>query len=253
MTKLIEHLNECHEKGIEITLHHFNNMDDFNEWKKGEESLSKSFYVQHSASRMQGINRKTYLYCNRSGIVRQSKGQRHRASKVQGSCKLNEYCTAHMTVTENTITKKIKVSYCSHHSNHEPEICHLRVPEEVKNVVAAKLAEGVTIDRVLDDIRDSVSGTIEREHLMNRQDIHNIEYKLNLQSIEKHQNDRTSISAWVTEMEEMEYNPILVFKNQGEEQGENCDDLGKDDFLLAIQTEYQRDMMIRYGEKVMHG
>ena len=60
MTKLIEHLNECHEKGIEITLHHFNNMDDFNEWKKGEENLSKSFYVQHSASRMQGINRKTY-------------------------------------------------------------------------------------------------------------------------------------------------------------------------------------------------
>ena len=88
-----------------------------------------------------------------------------------------------MTVTEDTITKKIKVSYCSHHSNHEPEICHLRVPEEVKNVVTAKLVEGVTIDRVLDDIRDSVSGTIEREHLMNRQDIHNIEYKLNLQSI----------------------------------------------------------------------
>ena len=61
MTKLIEHLNECHEKGIEITLHHFNNMDDFNEWKKGDESLSKSFYVRYSASRMQGINRKTVI------------------------------------------------------------------------------------------------------------------------------------------------------------------------------------------------
>ena len=155
-----------------------------------------------------------------------------------------------MTVTEDTITKMIKVSYCCHHSNHEPEICHLRVPEEVKNVVAAKLAEGVTIDRVLDDIGDSVSGIMEREHLMNRQDIRNIEYKLNLQSIEKHRNDCISISAWVTEMEEMEYNPILVFKNQGEEQGENCDDLGKDDFLLAIQTEYQKDM-IRYGENVI--
>ena len=30
-----------------------------------------------------------------------------------------------------------------------------------------KLVEGVTIDRILDDIRDSVSGTIEREHLYN--------------------------------------------------------------------------------------
>jgi hypothetical protein len=52
-------------------------------------------------------------------------------------------------------------------------------------------------------------------------------------------------------MEEMEYNPILVFKTQGEDQGENIDDLSKEDFLLAIQTEYQRDMMIKYGGKVI--
>ena len=29
------------------------------------------------------------------------------------------------------------------------------------------------------------------------------------------------------------------------------DDLDKNDFLLAIQTEYQHDMMIKYGEKVI--
>ena len=51
-------------------------------------------------------------------------------------------------------------------------------------------------------------------------------------------------------MKEMEYNPILVFKNQEDEQGDECNDLGKDDFLLAIQTECQRDVMIKYGEKV---
>ena len=84
-----------------------------------------------------------------------------------------------MTVIEDTITK-VKVTYCSHHSNHKPEICCLRVPNEVKNVVTAKLAEGVMIERILDDVRDSITGTIERGHLMNRQDVHNIEYKLNL-------------------------------------------------------------------------
>uniref|UniRef100_A0A1X7T567 Uncharacterized protein n=1 Tax=Amphimedon queenslandica TaxID=400682 RepID=A0A1X7T567_AMPQE len=117
---------------------------------------------------------------------------------------MNTVLHAHMTVIEDFITKMVKVTYCSHHSNHKPEVCHLRVPDEVKNAVAAKLAEGVTIERILDDIRDSVTGTIEREHLMNRQDVHNIEYKLNLQSIEKHQNDHSSIVAWVTEMQEME-------------------------------------------------
>ena len=52
-----------------------------------------------------------------------------------------------MTVTEDTvITKNVKVSYCHHSGNHNnPEICHLRVPEETKNVIAAKLAEGVSI------------------------------------------------------------------------------------------------------------
>ena len=51
-------------------------------------------------------------------------------------------------------------------------------------------------------------------------------------------------------MKEMEYNPILIFNNRGEEQ-DDCDDLAKNDFLLAIQTEYQHEMMIKYGEKVI--
>ena len=218
--KLIGHRNKCHEDSIEIVVHHFDSLQIFEKWKNEEERRSKSSYVQHSASRMQGVNRKSYLYCHRSGIVR-SEGKGLRALKTQGSCKMNEFCTAHMTVTEDTITKKVKVSYCSHHSNHEPEICHMKVPEDVKNIVAAKLAEGVSIDRILDDIRDNVTGSLEREHIMNRQDIHNIQYQLNLESVVKHQNDHTSVSAWVTEMKEMEYNPILIFKNQGEEQGDD--------------------------------
>ncbi|XP_019850332.1 PREDICTED: uncharacterized protein LOC105312207 [Amphimedon queenslandica] len=161
VAKLIEHPNQIHNKEIEITNHEFCSIDKFYEWKKGEESHSKSC-VKNSASCMLGLNRKSYYYCNRSGMVRQSKGKHQRAPKVQGSCKTNEYCTAHMTVIEDAITKKVKVTYCSHHGNHKPEICHLRVPDEIKNVVAAKLAEGVTIERILDDVRDSVTGTIER-------------------------------------------------------------------------------------------
>ena len=144
----------------------------FEERKK--EGRSKSSYVQHSASCMQSVNRKSYLYCHHSGIV-QSEGKGLRAIKTQGSCKMNEFCTAHMTVSEDAITKKVKVSYCSHHSNHEPEICHMKVPEDIKNTAAVKLAEGVSIDRILDDIRNNVTGSLERELIMNRQDIHNIQ------------------------------------------------------------------------------
>lgn len=55
----------------------------------------------------------------------------------------------------------------------------------------------------------------------------------------KHQNDAISTQAWVKQMEKMQYNPILLFKCQGDEQSEGTDDLGKDDFALIIQTEFQ--------------
>ena len=95
------------------------------------------------------------------------------------------------------------------------EICHLRIPTETKLWIASKLQKGVTVDKILDDVRDKVNvdGKIEREHLMSRQDIHNVQCHLNLESVEKHRNDHTSVSAWVTEMQGMAYNPVLVLKS----------------------------------------
>ena len=39
--------------------------------KTQEESNFKSLHVQQSVSRMQGLNKKTYFYYNRSGLVHQ--------------------------------------------------------------------------------------------------------------------------------------------------------------------------------------
>ena len=44
-------------------------------------------------------------------------------------------------------------------------------------------------------------------------------------------------------METLKYNPILIFKQQGEEAND------KNDFLLVIQTEFQRDMFKKYGNR----
>ena len=59
--------------------------------------------------------------------------------------------------------------------------------------------------------------------------------------------DHVSVSAWVTEMQEMTHSSILVFKNQGDDdQSNDTNNLAKDDFLLAFQTKYQRDMMTKF-------
>ena len=36
----------------------------------------------------------------------------------------------------------------------------------------------------------------------------------------------------------MDYNPIVVFKQQGQEQDNEMDDMGENEFLLGIQTEF---------------
>ena len=210
----------------------------FNIWKKEQDNSSNSIYMQDSGSRMHGNTSKKCFYCHRSRVFT-SKGNGQRALKVQGSCKINSFCTAHMKVSEDIETGEVFVNYCDYHTGHDNEMCHLRVPEEVRMSASVKLHSGVSIGRILDDIRNTVDGTIERQHLMSRQDIHNIQYQLNLQCIEKHSNDYMSVSAWVAEMQDLAYNPVLVFKNQGDEQGDECDNIGKADFLLAFQTEYQ--------------
>ena len=53
------------------------------------------------------------------------------------------------------------------------------------------------------------------------------------------------------QLEKKEYNPILLFKCQGDEQGVNMDNLAKDDFLMVIQTEFLRDIMMQYGQNAI--
>ena len=49
-------------------------------------------------------------------------------------------------------------------------------------------------------------------------------------------------------MESHSYNPTLCFKPQGDNQPEDMDNVAHDDFLLVIQTEFQRDMLLKYGD-----
>ena len=44
---------------------------------------------------------------------------------------------------------------------------------------------------------------------------------------------------------------MVIFKQQGEVQKQEMDDLGKNDFLLGIQTQFQRDMKRQFGSNVI--
>ena len=56
-------------------------------------------------------------------------------------------------------------------------------------------------------------------------------------------------------MAEMPYNPVVVFKAQGDKQGDTTDNLADEDFLLGIQTEFQCDLLQQSGvyKSIVHG
>ena len=84
------------------------------------------------------------------------------------------------------------------------------VTQDNHNNIAAKLLQGVTFDRILDDIREGIGGTIRRIHLTTRKDIQNIERACGLRVAKKHNDDATSVSLWVQQMLSCKCNPLSI-------------------------------------------
>ena len=226
-------------------------MPDFKMWKEEYENSSLSSFILHSAPKRHIGYQSYYYYCNRTGHYF-SKGKGKRGLKIQGSSKLDAHCTAFIRAKKYD-DGCVEVTMCEHHT-HETQLAHLHLPQSTKEMVAAKLADGVTINSIIDSVRDNVSkGTLFRKHLLCRQDVHNICNQYNLEGVKLHGNDHTSVSLWVEALRNTGTgeNPVLLFKQQGKEQPNDLDDLSKDDFVIAIQTPFQRYMLRHFGTEAV--
>ena len=203
------------------------------------EVCSANIYTQ------QGI----LLLCNRAGIYT-PKGKERRQLKTQGSNKIGEQCTAHIKVSVQLLSSQVTATYCDYHHNHRVSLSHLSIPDTIRLELAAKLQQGVSMERILDDIRDSVGDGLNREHLIRRQDLHNIRHQYNIEGVSRDQNDLTSVMAWIQELKTHKYNPVIVLKPQGQQQLPHMDNISQNDFLLGIQTEFQRDMLQKFSSTI---
>lgn len=114
-----------------------------------------------------------------------------------------------------------------------------------------KIAQGVSFNKILDDIRDSLisSQTLERIYLLDNQDLRNIKKEFSLEShIKFHANDATSVYVWTELMKKLgEDSPVLYYKPQD---SENIL-FKKEDFILIIMTSFQATLFKKFGcEKV---
>ena len=152
-----------------------------------------------------------------------------------------------MKVVKYFDSGRVVVQCCLGHTGHEKYLGHLKIPDDIRKRIAGKLAKGVNLDKILDEIRDNSEDGINREHVIERQDIWNIKHQHNIELMEKHKSDTISIHCWVQELRKCEFNPVLVYKQQGKiEYG-----LPEKDFILGIQTKYQLDMLKAHGSRII--
>ena len=83
-------------------------------------------------------------------------------------------------------------------------------------IFLGKINQGVSLQKILDNVRDSVAGKINRLHLLTRKDLHNIQREFKISHGEKkHADDAMSVKLWVQSMEGLENCPIIYYKEQG--------------------------------------
>ena len=141
--------------------------------------------------------------------------------------------------------KTLQVTVHKTHYGHKTSLGHLRIPESNRLAIAGQLASGVEFQHILDNIRDSLGAACQRIHLLTRKDIANIQRTYCLRGIERHKDDATSVHLWVESMKVQKDNPVLLYKPQGQVDAEG---LATPDFVLALQTQLQADILRRFSQ-----
>ncbi|XP_068082106.1 uncharacterized protein [Anabrus simplex] len=136
------------------------------------------------------------------------------------------------------------VNYVTTHVGHHCELGHLRLTQQEREQIASKIAVRIPMSTILDEVRSSICDQLERLHLLSQKDLQNIERSFNLNcNIMRHQDDWTSVNAWVHAMQDSDNSCVLFYKPQGEEYR----GLNRDDFVLLLMNDAQRGMLEKYG------
>ncbi len=95
--------------------------------------------------------------------------------------------------------------------------------------------------------RKEFDQAVSRKHFLAKSDIRNIRVKVDDRIIKCHEEDATSVTMMVAELRQESFNPILIFKPQGEA----YTDLQEECFVLVLQTEFQMELYRNYASTIV--
>ena len=177
--ELINDLRETHNELIEI-----DNKEEFLSWRADFEKSTTSSFVLHSKETPWLSVLLLLLYCNCSGVFNwRAKGKR--SLKLQGSSKIGSHYVAYIRAQKH-LSGKLDANICSHHF-HETQLAHLLLPESSRQINTAKVHDDVSINAILNSVRDNVHGdNVNLAELVSCQDIHNIRHEYNIEGVQYH-------------------------------------------------------------------
>ncbi|XP_072400207.1 uncharacterized protein [Diabrotica undecimpunctata] len=235
-----------HDIDVKQETLNFNTFEEFEIWKYGIENETDSRFI---TLRSRSLSSGKYIkyVCNRSGYYSPSVQNRTRYLKTQGTNKINSFCPAAM-ILQITESGKCTCKFTKSHIGHSNDLGHIYLSPLERKMCAEKIASKVAFSDILDQVRDSVCDSkLDRLHLLTRKDLNNIEKSYNLCSeAVRHQNDATSVEAWVNEMKQEDNMCVLFYKPQDTVVEEHCE-LKKDDFILIIMNQAQCEILKKFG------
>ena len=109
------------------------------------------------------------------------------------------------------------------------------------------------------DIRETVGDRTKRDdferfaaqkHYITKQDVTNASMRVHDRTIIRHQSDPLSVAQVVSDLREEPYDPVLLYKAQGGKDP-NFPKIPVEGFILAIQTQFQKELYEKYGHTMM--
>ncbi|KAG5882583.1 hypothetical protein JTB14_030132 [Gonioctena quinquepunctata] len=217
----------------------FDTLEDFETWllKFSEENNVR--YLRNEKNNI------LYYSCNRSGKYQDKGIKRNRALKSQGSCKVGHMCTSQIVVKNDNGVYSV-IFYGTHYG-HNTEVQHVRITKDNRTKIAAKLADGVPLPKILDSNRQSFHmNSLSRVNLLTRKDINNIRKSFKIANQEDIPPQAEPTDA-LNEGYDVDGTQILFYKQPNDEHP----GFEIEDYCLIIMNRSQKLMLKEFGNNVI--
>ncbi|KAK3924055.1 Krueppel-like protein 1 [Frankliniella fusca] len=257
-----EHLIKVHKRSDvkEVITQSFKSFEEFVKWKTDVEDRTFTYYSQQYGKR----NGRLYFYCQKDGENRchDKEPRKTNRKNSKGSVKKNQLCLSMMAVvcgSEGDINVRF---YASHsHKCLARDLKFQPLSADTNEFIRRQLAWNVPPRKIVENLRDDSykrenrwqKRALKRDNIVKVKTI--AERRRKSKSKQRYADeDSTSVYMKVRALMEESFNPVLIFKPQGEKLvfgPAGAENLPDERFLFGIQTQEQMEMMKKHSKVIL--